>query len=70
MSRYQWLPSGSLQQAPIPTSATSGADIRSNRGYNSIVCKKETTPKIYKNENAENYDTDKGARKIPRKIAK
>ena len=66
-SRHQSLPSGSLQQAPIPTSATRGADIRSKRGYNSIICKKVTTPKNCKNKNekAENYNSDKGARKKP-----
>ena len=47
VDRHQSLSSGSLQQAPVPTSATRGADIRSKRGYNSTVCKKETTPKIY-----------------------
>ena len=49
VGRHQSLPSGSLQQAPIPTSATRGADIRSKRGYNPTVCKKETTSKIYTN---------------------
>ena len=36
-------------------SATRGADIRSKRGYNTIVGKKETTLKTYKNEKAESY---------------
>ena len=43
--------------------------MRSERGYNSVVCKKETTPKTYKNEKAENYNLDKGERKNPRKTA-
>ena len=47
VGRNQSLPAGSLQQAPVPTSATRGTDIRSKRGYNSIFFKKETTPKIY-----------------------
>ena len=51
----------------MPTSATKGADTRSKRGYNSIVFKKETTPKTYKNEKAENCNSDKGARKKPQK---
>ena len=33
--------------SPISTSAIRGADIRSKRSYNPIVCKKETTSKIY-----------------------
>lgn len=69
MGRHQPLPSGSLQQAPIPTSATRGADTRSKRGYNSIICKKVTTPKTYKNEKTENYNSDEGERKNPRKTA-
>jgi len=40
-----------------------GADIRSKRGYNSIICKKVTTPKTYKNEKTENYNSDEGERK-------
>jgi len=40
-----------------------GADIRSKRGYNSIICKKITTPKIYKNEKTENYNSGEGERK-------
>ena len=48
VGRHQPLPSGSLQQAPILTAATRGADTRSKRGY-----KKVTTPKIYKNEDRE-----------------
>ena len=47
VGRDKSFPLGSLHQAPLPTSATSGEDIRRKRGYNSIVCKKETTPKIY-----------------------
>ena len=45
VGRHQSLPSRSLQQAPVPTSAARGADIRSKRGYNSLVCKKDTTPR-------------------------
>ena len=67
MGRHQSLPSGSLQQAPVPTSATRGADTRSKRGYNSIICKKVTTPKTYKNEKTENYNSDEGERKTPEK---
>ena len=63
MGRSQSLPSRSLQQVPVPTSAIRVVDIRSKRGYNSIVCKKDTIPKTYKNENAENYNSDRGARK-------
>ena len=59
---HKSLPSESLQQTPVPTSATKGADIRSKRGYNYIDCNKETTLKMYKNEKAENSNSDKGAR--------
>ena len=79
-STYQWAGiSPSHQEAyskcplpprPKPTSATRGADIRSKRGYNSIICKKVTTPKTYKNEKTENYNSDEGERKNPRKTAK
>ena len=65
MSRHQPLPLGSLQQAPTQTSATRGADTRSKRGYNSIICKKNTTPKTYKKEKTENYNSDEGERKTP-----
>ena len=67
MGRHQPLPSGSLQQALILTSATRGADIGSERGYNSSICKKVTTPKTYKNEKTENYNSDEGERKNPKK---
>ena len=70
VGRHQPLPSGSLQQAPIMTSATRGADTRSKRGYNSSICKKVTTPKNYKNEKIENYNSDEGERKNPRKSGK
>ena len=74
-STYQWagnkqsLPSGSLQQASVPTSDTRGGT-RSKRGYNSIIYKKVTIPKTYKNEKTENYNSDEGERKNPRKSAK
>ena len=57
---------------PILTSATKGADTRNKKGYgyNSIICKKVTIPKNYKNEKTENYDSDEGERKKPRKTAK
>ena len=56
---------------PIPTSANGGgADTRSKTGYNSIIYKKVTTPKTYKNEKTENYNSDEGERKNPRKSAK
>ena len=45
-----------------------GADIRSKRGYSSIICKKVTTPKTYKNEKTENYNSDEGERKKTQKI--
>ena len=41
------------------TSATRGADTRSTRGYNSIICKKITTPKACQNEKTENYLTQR-----------
>ena len=63
MGRHQPLPSGSIQQAPILTSATREADTRSKRGYNPIICKKVTTPKTYKNEKTEDYNSDEGERK-------
>ena len=44
-----------------------GADARSKRGYNSIICKKLTTPKIYKNKKTENYNSDEGEEKTPEK---
>ena len=65
MGRHQPLPSRSLQQAPILTSATRRGDTRRKRGYNSIICKKVTTPKTYKNEKTENYNSDEGERKTP-----
>ena len=67
MGRHQPLPSGSLQQAPHTDFSHRGADIRSKSSYNSIICKKVTTPKTYKNEN---YNSDEGERKNPRKSAK
>ena len=73
MSRtYQWAGTSPFHQEaynkpPVPTSATRGADIRSNRGYNSTVCKKETTPKTYNNEKEENYNLDKEAKKKKKK---
>ena len=70
VGRHQSHPSGSLQQAPIPTSATRGADTRSKRGYSSIIYKKVTTPKTYKNEMTENYNSVERERKNPRKSAK
>ena len=47
-----------------------GGSHRSKRGYNSIICKKAPTPKTYKNEKTENYNSDEGERKNPRKSAK
>ena len=47
-----------------------GEDIRSKRGYNSIIHKKFTTPKTYKNEKTENYNSEERERKNPRKSAK
>ena len=44
-----------------------GADIRSKRGYNSSIYKKVTTPKTYKNEKTENYNSDEGEGKTPEK---
>jgi len=44
------------------------ADTRSKRGYNSIIFKIVTTPKTYKNKKTDNYNSDKGERKKPRKI--
>ena len=67
MGRHQSLPSGSLQQAPIPTSTTRETDARSKRSYNSIVCKKFTTAKTCKNEKTENYNSDEGEEKNPEK---
>ena len=74
--RLQSLPSGSLQEAPIPASATRKADIRSERSYNSILrhkrghdplaCKKGRR-KAIQNEKAEYYDSDKKTRKKPQK---
>ena len=42
---------------------------RSKRGYSSIFCKKITTPKTYKNEKAENYNSDKGVRKKQQQLS-
>ena len=47
-----------------------GADTRSKKGYNSSICKKVTTPKTYTNEKTEDYNSDEGERKNPRKTAK
>ena len=65
MGRHQPFPSGSLQQAPHTDFSHRGADIRSKRGYNSIIHKKVTTPKTYKNEKTEDYNSDEGLRKTP-----
>ena len=46
------------------------ADTRNKRGYNSIICKKVITPKTYKNEKTENYNSDEGERKKTIKSAK
>ena len=63
---YQWAgTSPSHQQAPVPTSATRGTDTRSKRGYSSVIYKKVTTPKTYKNEKTEDYNSDEGERKTP-----
>ena len=35
--------------------------------YNSIVCKKDTTPKTYKKEKTENYNSDKEPEKKNKK---
>ena len=32
-----------------------------------MICKKVTTPKTYKNEKTENYNSDKGERRKPKK---
>jgi len=63
VGRQQPLPSGSLQQAPHTDFSHRGADIRTKRGYNSTLCKKVITPKTYKNEKTENYNSDEGERK-------
>ena len=55
--------------SPLSTSATSWADIRIKGNYNSIICKKDATPKTYTGEKAENYNSGKGTRKTPRKTA-
>ena len=67
MGRHQPLPSGSLQQAPHTDFSHRGADTRSKRGYSSIIYKKVTTPKTYKNEKTENHNSEEGERKNPRK---
>jgi len=67
VGRHQSFPSGSLKQAPIPTSATKGADFRRKRGYHIVFWKKETTPKTYKHVKAENHNPDEGERKTPEK---
>ena len=48
-------------------SATRQADIRSKRGYNSIVCKRRPHQKSIQSEKADNCDSDKGIRKNPEK---
>ena len=45
-------------------------DFGSKRGFNSIISKNVTTPKNYKNEKTENYNSDEGEMKNPRKTAK
>ena len=47
-----------------------GADTRSKRVYNYIICKKVITPKTYRNVKTENYNSDEGERKKPRKSVK
>ena len=46
-----------------------GADIRSKKGYNSIICKKVTTPKTYKSEKTEKYNSNEGEIKKTQKIS-
>ena len=41
VGRHQSLPSGSLQQTPVPTSAIRGADTRNKRAHNSTMCTKK-----------------------------
>ena len=53
---HQSLPSGSLPQAPVSTSPTRGADIKSKRGYKPVACEKETTQKFTQNEKEEKYE--------------
>lgn len=42
-----------------------GADIRGKKGYNSIIHKKVTTPKTYKNVKTEDYNSDEEKGKTP-----
>ena len=73
-STYQWAGiSPSYQEAyskPSSDFSHRGADNRSKTGYNAIIYKKVTTQKTYKNEKTENYNSDEGERKNPRKSAK
>ena len=41
----------------------------SKRGYHSRTYKKFTTPKTYKNKKTENYNSDEGEKKTPRKTS-
>ena len=57
-STYQWIGISPSHQETynkplFQFPAIRGADIRSKRGYNSIIFKKVTTPKTYKNEKTE-----------------
>ena len=60
VGRHLSLPSGSLQPAPVPTSATKGQT--SEEATTLLPAKMIPQKKIY-NEKAENYDPDKGKEK-------
>jgi len=51
----------------MPVSATRQADTGSKKGYNSIICKKVTTPKTYKNENQRTITQKREKEKTPEK---
>ena len=74
-STYQWAGiSPSHQEAyskpPIPTSAIRGQTPEVREATTLLSVKKVTRPKTYKNEKTENYNSDEGERKNPRKTAK
>lgn len=65
MGRHQSLPSKGLQRAPVQTSATKGGERTSEarEATTLLSAKKKPHQKPLQNKKAENYNSDKGARK-------
>ena len=70
MGRHQSLPSGSLQQAPVTTSARKRADNRSKRGCKPYCLQKRPHQKSIQNEKGGKYDSDEENKKKKKKKPK